>query len=228
MKIKIGSKFTYKSGSLYTFINPFSFYILTLQKNAGQIFENFILHPDGISIAKLLALLCGKVKRVSFDDTSIAPEVFSLINKENLTLGMLGSSKESIENASQIIGKKYDINNITVHDGYFSPLEAPRVLEGFLNCDVVICSMGTPQQENMLINLRNLGWQGTGFTCGGYFDQLSSTSGNSYYPELINKFHLRWAYRIYKEPRRLWRRYLFDYPKGIFALLRKIELISII
>lgn len=55
------------------------------------------------------------------------------------------------------------------------------------------------------------GWRGWGFTCGGFLDQLGS--GLYYYPQWVDQMNLRFAYRLLKEPRRLWRRYFFEYSR---------------
>jgi N-acetylglucosaminyldiphosphoundecaprenol N-acetyl-beta-D-mannosaminyltransferase len=44
--------------------------------------------------------------------------------------------------------------------------------------------------------------------------------GINYYPKLIDKWNLRWAYRLCREPRRLGRRSLLDYPAFGLALCR--------
>jgi UDP-N-acetyl-D-mannosaminuronic acid transferase (WecB/TagA/CpsF family) len=68
--------------------------------------------------------------------------------------------------------------------------------------------MGAPRQEAFLVALADSGWKGVGFTCGGYFDHLGE--GFHYYPRLIDKFNLRWFYRIAREPRRLGYRNLIE------------------
>jgi len=51
-----------------------------------------------------------------------------------------------------------------------------------------------------------------------FLDQIIGTDGD-YFPAWSDRFHLRWLYRLYKEPRRLWKRYFLDYPRflGVFV-----------
>ena len=107
------------------------------------------------------------------------------------------------------------LNVLRYRDGYFSDKEREDELDLLIkdNPDIVIVGMGTPLQEFFLRDLRELGWQGTGFTCGGYLHQ--SSNGIDYYPKLIDKLNLRWLYRIYDEPK-LFKRYTVDYSKFIF------------
>jgi N-acetylglucosaminyldiphosphoundecaprenol N-acetyl-beta-D-mannosaminyltransferase len=76
--------------------------------------------------------------------------------------------------------------------------------------------MGVPLQEEFLIDLRDTGWTGTGYTCGGFFHQ--SARKLEYYPRLFDKLQLRWLYRMIQEPR-LAKRYLLDYPKFVFIFI---------
>jgi N-acetylglucosaminyldiphosphoundecaprenol N-acetyl-beta-D-mannosaminyltransferase len=80
----------------------------------------------------------------------------------------------------------------------------------------VIVGMGAVLQEKFLLTLRSLNWQGAGYTCGGFFHQTADTI--TYYPKIIDQLQLRWAYRIFKEPK-LFLRYSIQYPKFIFILL---------
>ncbi|WP_259756639.1 WecB/TagA/CpsF family glycosyltransferase [Pseudomonas sp. GCEP-101] len=220
MKSNIQSNFNYTLGKLYTFINPYSFKKIMTSSEKDRILSNFLFHPDGISLCVLLKIFGRKIDRVSFDDTSIAPIVFNYAAVNRLKLGMIGSSPTVIAKAKDIIQERYEIQDITINSGYFPDSERELILRTFLDCDIVISSMGTPKQELSLLDLREMGWHGTGFTCGGFFDQITNSSGKSYYPNFIDRLHLRWAYRIFKEPKRLWHRYAFDYPIGALYFIR--------
>jgi len=78
------------------------------------------------------------------------------------------------------------------------------------NPDIVIAGMGGVKQEKFLLDLVARGWRGVGFTCGGYLDQLAKRY--HYYPRWVDRYNLRFAYRLWQEPSRLWRRYLLEYP----------------
>jgi N-acetylglucosaminyldiphosphoundecaprenol N-acetyl-beta-D-mannosaminyltransferase len=45
-------------------------------------------------------------------------------------------------------------------------------------------------------------------TGGGYLDHLAESV--DWYPAWMLKMRLGWAYRVYREPRRLWKRYSLD------------------
>lgn len=201
---------------LTTYLNPYSYMILRENGLLDEVISRFNVEYDGTSILAAHNMLSSVKKiRRSFDDTSNAPEVFSWAAEHSMKVGIIGSSHDTIKKAEFLINKKYGPIIVWSHCGYFSAEEEIRITKDISICDVVICSMGTPKQEELLLKLQASGWSGRGYTCGGYFDQLVISNGQSYYPEILNSLNLRWAYRIYKEPKRLWRRYLLDYPKGL-------------
>ena len=225
IKIKVYSKeeinIVIKKNNLFTFINPFS--ILEIKKKLlKEEINNFIIFVDGSLICWLLELFYKTtIERVSFDDTSLAPIVFKYAEEEKKKIYIIGAKRNIAEIASKYIIERYP--NIIIskcRNGYFKDEnEKNSALKEAVKSDIVITGMGTPYQEQFLLELKNLGWQGTGFTCGGYLDQLVEANGNNYYPNFINKFNLRWIYRIYKEPSRLWKRYFIIYPKFLFLFL---------
>ncbi len=88
-----------------------------------------------------------------------------------------------------------------------------------LNPDFLVVGMGAPLQEQFLIDVRKQGYKGTGFTCGGFLHQTQGSI--NYYPKLIDSMGLRWAYRIYDEPK-LFTRYFVDYPVSIILFLKDV------
>ena len=201
--------------NIHTYLNPYSY--LTLRKNGllEIVHRNFKIEYDSFLLVALNNLIGLPIKnRHSFDDTSDAPLIIKKYAYGIPRIGIIGSSSETISKAKKILESRYGNIILYCQDGYFSYEAETEIIKNFSRCDLVICSMGAPKQEIFLLKLADTGWTGSGYTCGGYFDQLVVANGSNYYPSIINKLNLRWAYRIYKEPRRLWRRYLFDYPIG--------------
>lgn len=84
-----------------------------------------------------------------------------------------------------------------VRNGYFSNEdEYMETVNGMLDSAIVVVGMGAGKQEKFLRDLRSSGWKGTGFTCGGYFDQYVDANGERYYPVIVDKMNLRWLYRL--------------------------------
>ena len=53
-------------------------------------------------------------------------------------------------------------------------------------------------QEQFLLMVKNTGFKGIGFTCGGFIHQTANDEID-YYPAWINRMNLRFLYRMIKE-----------------------------
>ena len=200
-----------ENGKLYSFINPYSYLILRRENSLNNI--DFLFVDGGLLSSMLTFSLGMKIPRVSFDMTSLAPRVFSNAELLGGTIYLVGSKNDEIKRAVINIKNSYpNLNIIGYRNGYFLGDEYVNELDkiSLINPNILIVGMGAPIQEKFLIDCRNRGWTGTGFTCGGFFHQTAKAI--QYYPEWIDRFNLRWLYRIYDEPKLL-RRYLIDYSK---------------
>lgn len=204
---------------LHTFLNPYSYYVA---RNHPQIFEEFnSIHIDGGLLVKVLKSFTGakSLKRESFDMTSLAEPVFERCSDENLSVFLIGAKEAEIERAVDVFAQGYpELDICGYRNGFFESSAARESAIDSIrrqNPDVVIVGMGTPLQEQFLLDLRSSGWNGIGYTCGGFFHQTGSGK-LEYYPRWVNRLHLRWLYRMYDEPK-LIKRYFTYYPL-FFAL----------
>lgn len=190
-----------QENKIYTFLNPVSY--ITASSNK-ELFKNFdgIFADGNILVLFIRFLYRKKIMRRSFDMTSLAPQLFEYANKNNKTLYFIASKEEEINNALKIIQKKYPgLNIIEYHSGYFASHdeknhEMQKILK--LNPHFLIIGMGILKQEEFLIEIKEKGFSGIGFTCGGFIHQTSNNK-IQYYPPWIDKYNLRFLYRIYKE-----------------------------
>ena len=196
---------------LVTFANPGVVPLARRSAAFQQSLREFdLVLPDGIGMCAAMQWLHGlPAKRVSFDTTSLAPALFARARSRKLTIALVGGAPHVAEQASaQVVAHFPGIQIIATLDGY-GDMAAKTSIIRQLRPDIVICGMGSGRQEVFLLELKRQGWRGWGFTCGGYFDQL--VGGIAYYPRWIDAANLRWAYRLAREPGRLWRRYFIDY-----------------
>lgn len=186
---------------IYTFLNPVSY--LTALENRS-LFEQFDgIFADGSLLVSAIRLLYGKrVTRRSFDMTSIAPELLNYLMKSRKTLYIVASGQEQVECAAKIFREQYpELRIAGFRNGYFFSdaemnKEASHIVE--LNPDFLIVGMGALAQERFLLKVKEMGYQGIGFTCGGFIHQTAKNQIH-YYPEWIDKMNLRFVYRMYKE-----------------------------
>ncbi|MDE6080855.1 MAG: WecB/TagA/CpsF family glycosyltransferase, partial [Muribaculaceae bacterium] len=164
---------------------------------------------DGISMCWLIRLLWGvKITRLSFDMSGMAIDLFDRLNNNHSeSIFFIGSKQESIEQAVTQFKSAYPkMNVIGFRNGYFKDgKERADSIRHIISADptFVVVGMGSPLQERYAIDLKEAGYNGTVFTCGGFFHQ--STNNINYYPEWINKYNLRAFYRLFRE-KGLWGR----------------------
>lgn len=214
-----------KSG-LSFFLNPYSYLELRKQQKLLSSADN--IYIDGQWLCHFLKWFgVTNVKRCSFDNSSLAPNVFSLIEKSRAKVAVIGSDRESSEEFKKYLLNQYpDLNLVISQDGYFK--DAQEIKQTHLDIidkqvDLVIVGMGVIRQESFLKELKELGWNGSGYTCGGFMHQTAS-KGHDYYPAWVDKLNLRFAYRIWDEPK-LFRRYTLDY--GLFVAVFILDLLRL-
>lgn len=204
---------------LVTFVNPSSCAVATSRPGYADRLAAFdAVLPDGSGLSLAVRLIHHiPAARISFDTTSLAPKLLGLAEQYGYTVALVGGEPGSAEQAMQRLADAFPmLRFVGAFHGYGDTDVRTRTLVA-LDPDIVICGMGSDHQEKMLLALKGAGWTGCGFTCGGYLDQLNG--GMDYYPAWIDRLNLRWAYRLAKEPRRLWRRYLLDYPPFVMAVV---------
>lgn len=201
---------------LNSFVNPYS-YILRRKGYTG--IDHW--YVDGQFAVWFLNLFGFNVKRRSFDMTSLAPEVFGFCEDNVKSIVFVGASAEDVGEFVNVVREEYPKLNILFYrNGFFqsqSDIEDTQLRIINEDPDFVICGMGAGKQEDFLIKLRENGWSGTGYTCGGFIHQTAS-AGIRYYPAWADKLHLRWLYRMIDEPK-LIKRYFKYYPIFPFFLI---------
>ncbi len=88
--------------------------------------------------------------------------------------------------------------------------------------NVIWVGISTPKQEKFAYELSKLVKVFFLFTVGAAFDIHAGRISQS--PRWMQRFGLEWFYRLCKEPRRLWKRYIEIVPK--FAILAGVDLIK--
>lgn len=206
-----------------TFLNHYSYKLA--RKNVGTFSKMDYIFIDGAMLSLFNSIFVKKIRKSSFDMSSLAPVVLNHAVNNDMTICFVGTTKENINKFIKHISLAYPKLRIILHrDGYFTNQTDKKTFQKKvkeLNPDIIVAGMGTPLQENFLIDMTNIGWKGLGFTCGGFFHQ-TAMRGVEYYPKFIVKYELRWLYRILRENGVL-RRYTYDFmtfiPLFIFDVL---------
>jgi len=205
-------------------INAHSFNTVQIDKDFGEALESSnILLPDGVSVVWAMRMLTGiKLKKVAGADL-----FFYEMKRLNAIGGkcfFLGSSNDTL----QLILKKAAIEYPNVKVFSYSPPYKPvfsdednKAMIDEVNAvqpDVLFIGMTAPKQEKWAHS--HFDELQVGHVCciGAVFDFYAGKINRA--PNWMIKIGMEWFYRLVKEPKRMWRRYLIGNLKfaGYLAL----------
>lgn len=132
------------------------------------------------------------------------PQLFEYVDSQKKTICVVGSTQEQMERAVEKFSVKYK-NIVWSHcrNGFFADeyeMEDYAKIIAREQPDFLICGLGSILQERFLLMCKDAGYQGVGFSCGGFIRQIAEHDQEKYYPDWINRMNLRFLYRMYKEP----------------------------
>ena len=214
----------YDRCKLVTCLN--AFYMVKLKEEDYHWYEEFDFIPsDGMGPIKLNKLF-GKPKslRLSFDLSTMAGPVFRDMMAHGESLYVLGAKPGEVDKSVETIKKNFEgIKIAGFHHGYIKDCKDEIVQEIIASgAKVVIIGMGAPMQDEMCVRLKEAGFMGTAYTCGGFIHQTQDTMVS--FPAWTNKLGLRWLYRIFTQSGML-KRLIETYPKFVVTyswfLMRK-------
>jgi N-acetylglucosaminyldiphosphoundecaprenol N-acetyl-beta-D-mannosaminyltransferase len=186
--------------------------------------ESDILLPDGMGIVAAVRLLNNrKIKKIAGAD--IHHYLLDDLNKKGGRCFYLGSSAAVLDKITARLSTEFP--NIKV--GTFSPPYKPEFTEeenqqmiAVVNAfqpDVVFVGMTAPKQEKWAFQHKEQ--LNTKIICsiGAVFDFYASTIVRP--NQFWIKLRLEWFIRLVKEPKRMWRRYLYYGPVFIGLVLEQ-------
>ncbi|WP_305809730.1 WecB/TagA/CpsF family glycosyltransferase [Photobacterium kishitanii] len=140
-----------------------------------------------------------KIKRVSFDFSSVANMLFESADKLKFKIALVGGNFEENKSCLEYLSEKYtNIDFSLSRHGFFdTDYEREKYILELKdkNVDIIISGMGTPLQEDFLLETYFKTHATLFITCGGFITQTGISKGEYYWP-IINKLGLRWLQRF--------------------------------
>ena len=209
-------------------VNAHSFVVA----RSDPAFAEAIMHadallPDGISIVKACRWLKTKnapVEKIAGADL-FAYEMEKLEAKGG-TCFFLGSSPATLALIEKKAAETYPHICVKTYSPPFKPTFTPeenRAMVEAVNAsdpDLLWVGMTAPKQEKWLYEH----WTELDIHChagaiGAVFDFFAGTVERA--PQKWIDLGLEWLYRLIKEPRRTWRRYLINNPRFLWLVLKE-------
>ncbi len=196
-------------------------------KFASMVNGADLVTPDGMPLAKAMKLLYGiKQERVAGMD--LLPDLLLKAQEEQLGVFFYGGTDEMLQRTKEYILKLYP--QLSKHE-YFSPPFKPLTEEEEVviidkinnsGAHLVFVALGCPKQEKWMS-----GMKGKINSCmlgiGGALPVMIGMQKRA--PQWMQKLSLEWVFRLYQEPKRLFKRYLIT--NSLFIILLIKDLINI-
>ncbi len=123
------------------------------------------------------------------------------------------------------IVRDYGLKNATHYDAPMGLLRDRRKFDetvAFIEAHparFTLLAVGSPQQELLARELKSRGKaRGIGLCIGAAMEFLAYPQRRA--PDWISRIGMEWLFRLVREPRRLWRRYLVDSPQIVRLMIR--------
>jgi N-acetylglucosaminyldiphosphoundecaprenol N-acetyl-beta-D-mannosaminyltransferase len=185
-----------------------------------------LVTPDGMPLVWGLRLLgVPDASRVYGPD--LTPLVCEEAARRGVPVGFYGGQADVLDDLAASLTTRYPGLRIAYRwSPPFRPLtaeEEAKVADDLVRSGtrVLFVGLGTPKQERWMADHKGLPMVMLGV--GAAFDFLSGRKRQA--PRALQGLGLEWLYRLVREPRRLWRRYLYRNPRfvALFAaqLLRQ-------
>lgn len=176
---------------------------------------------DGIGF-KLAGSILGRPIKQNVNGTDLFPQLCEALSGTGKRVFLLGAKPGIAERVRDWILMNHA--NVVVcgcRDGFFPVSERNNVTSAIADArtDLLLVAMGAPRQDVWLeANLAATGAK-VGIGVGGLFDFYSGTTQRA--PQWMREMGCEWLYRLYKEPGRMWRRYLLGNLVFLYHVIRE-------
>jgi N-acetylglucosaminyldiphosphoundecaprenol N-acetyl-beta-D-mannosaminyltransferase len=173
--------------------------------------------PDGIGVI-MAAKICGTPLKERVGGFDLACELLPLIEKDRLSLYLLGAKPGVGEKAAENIKMKYpNINICGIHHGYFKDDDEMILAINKLVPDVIFVALGSPKQEIWMFQNSPRINAGVMLALGGGLDVFAGVVKRA--PNIFIKLNLEWLYRLIFQPSRFVR--MLKLPKYLMRAVFK-------
>lgn len=204
-----------------TFLNPY--YVQVAHKSA-ELLEDInrfdIVLPDGWGV-----VLGGRWLGLPVPDRQanddIGPKLFALSAEYGFSNFLFGGGEGIPEQAAANLEEAFpDLpiagtlhgawDELRGHSGRYEEADIDMMVDAInaSGADILHVCIRTPMQQRLVWQVEDRLDVPVIISGGGYLDHVAERV--YWYPRWINERRLCWAYRLYREPRRLWRRYTLE------------------
>lgn len=172
-----------------------------------------ITYVDGMGVIYAQKILNLPVAKERIATTDLFPELMNYLNihRSDLNIFLLGGEHGTAKAVNINFLEKYpNVNIVGTHHGYFNKdTDSKSVIDliNSLEVDILFVGFGNPLQEKWVKEYFHLIESNAIITCGGLFDYYANNVKRA--PLIFQKTGFEWLFRLFQEPRRLYKRYVY-------------------
>lgn len=174
-----------------------------------------ILIPDGFPIVFAARILKNKkIYKIAGEDLFF--HFMKLMNESHGRVFLIGSTDVTLAKMKERASQQFPYISIGTYSppykSEFSKEDSEQMIRAINthNSDVVFVGMTAPKQEMWAEQYKQEIQAKAICSIGAVFDFYAGTVKRA--PQWMIKLKLEWFYRLYKEPKRMWKRYLIYSP----------------
>lgn len=179
-----------------------------------------LINVDGQPIIWAARLL-GVPLRERVTGVDLMERLFERAGERGYRIYLLGARPEVVAAVARRVASEHPGAVVVGHqDGYWAAEHEGLVAERIhaARPDLLFVAISSPTKERFLARWKGMIEAPFVMGVGGSFDVYAGEVRRA--PAGMRRFGLEWAYRIYQEPGRLWRRYAGDAPRFAWLVLR--------
>jgi N-acetylglucosaminyldiphosphoundecaprenol N-acetyl-beta-D-mannosaminyltransferase len=181
-----------------------------------------IIHADGQAAVFASRLLTGTPIPERSATTDFIHDAARAAAEQGLRFFLLGATEEANEKAARILRETYPgLQIVGRRHGYFSLLDEDDICDeiNLTRPDVIWVGLSVPLEYQFAVRNRGRLQAGWLVTCGGCFNFIAGDYKRA--PRWMRSAGLEWLHRLWREPKRLFWRYMLTNPLAIFLLLTR-------
>lgn len=216
---------TEKKGLQINTINAHSYNVAQKDKQFAKVLlQSDFLLPDGQSIVWSKKILNNEnlIRITGFD---LFKWEMERLNQRGGRCFFLGSSKETLEKIVSKAAIQYPNIKIATYSPPYKPIFSEAENQLMINkvnsfqTDVLFVGMTAPKQEKWVYENKDHLESKHICSIGAVFDFYSGNKQRA--PKWMQNYGLEWFYRLIKEPRRMWKRYILGNIKFIYYIINE-------
>ncbi len=181
-----------------------------------------LIVPDGQPVRWALNWLHKTALRDRVYGPKLTLQVLANAAEEGLPVYLYGSTQDVLQKLREALGRRYPrLQIVGAEPSQFRSLTAEERNQLIQRVHasgarLLLAGLGCPRQEIFAYEMRNL-LSIPVLAIGAAFPFIAGTLPQA--PPWMQDRGLEWLYRLFREPRRLWRRYVFFNPAYLVLLL---------